>query len=64
MNKEKDTARISLRLPKELFDEIDRLRSARPGNISRNTWIAEAVKEKLERDNTLQLKERGDAHVL
>jgi len=59
MNKEKDTARISLRLPKELFNEIDRLRSDRPGNISRNTWIAEAIKEKLERDNKLQLKEQG-----
>lgn len=59
MSTEKETSRISLRLPKELFNEIDCLRSTRPGNISRNTWIAEAVKEKLEKDNKPQVKELG-----
>ena len=53
---EKDSGRLNLRLPKELFEEIDFLRSERPGNISRNTWIAEAIKEKLERDKNIQLR--------
>ncbi|MDS0773422.1 hypothetical protein [Escherichia coli] len=59
MNKEQDTVRLSLRLPKWLCTEIDQLRSDRPGSISRNTWIAEAIKEKLERDDNVQLKEQG-----
>jgi len=59
MKKEQDTVRLSLRLPKLLCTEIDRLRSSRAGSISRNTWIAEAIKEKLERDQGLQLKEQG-----
>lgn len=57
MNKEKETARISLRLPKEYFNAIDRIRLIRAGNISRNTWIAEAITEKLERELTIQRKE-------
>jgi metal-responsive CopG/Arc/MetJ family transcriptional regulator len=55
MTKESHTTRISLRLPKELFEDIDRLRLTRAGNISRNTWIAEAVKEKLEKDSNLRI---------
>ena len=43
--------RINLRLSPETFDAIDHARSARPGNVSRNTWIAEAIKEKLARDD-------------
>lgn len=43
--------RINLRLSPETFEAIDRVRSARPGNVSRNTWIAEAIKEKLLRDD-------------
>jgi hypothetical protein len=42
--------RINLRLPVGVFDAIDEARLARPGNISRNTWITEAVEEKLQRD--------------
>lgn len=42
--------RQSIRLEKHLWDGIDRVRSERPGNISRNTWITEAVLEKLQRD--------------
>lgn len=59
MKNEQDTGRINLRLPKGLFDEIDYLRNERPGNISRNTWIAEAVREKLERDRKPQLRKVG-----
>ena len=42
--------RINLRLPAETFDAIDASRTARPGNVSRNTWITEAIEEKLERE--------------
>ena len=39
--------RINLRLSAETFEAIDAARGDRPGNISRNTWITEAVEEKL-----------------
>lgn len=55
MNKLCEEGRISLRLAKELFEAIDRLRAVRPGKISRNTWIAEAVIEKLEREKNSQI---------
>jgi predicted HicB family RNase H-like nuclease len=42
--------RINLRLSPLMFDAIDEARSARPGNVSRNTWIAEAIEEKLARE--------------
>ena len=41
--------RINLRLAAETFSAIDASCAARPGNVSRNTWIAEAVQEKLAR---------------
>jgi hypothetical protein len=41
--------RINVRLPAETFEAIDAAR-VRLGNISRNTWITEAVEEKLARD--------------
>ena len=44
--------RINLGLPPETFEAIDAARAVRPGNISRNTWITEAVEEKLARDRT------------
>lgn len=42
--------RINLRLPKTLFNAIDAVRARRAGRVSRNTWIAEAVQEKLARE--------------
>jgi hypothetical protein len=42
--------RINLRLTAETFATIDAACAARPGNVSRNTWIAEAVQEKLARE--------------
>ena len=42
--------RINLRLPAETFEVIDRARAARPGHVSRNTWITEAVEDKLARE--------------
>ena len=45
----RQTDRINLRLPPETFATIDAARRTRPGNVSRNTWITEAIEEKLER---------------
>ena len=42
--------RINLRIPPEMFAKIDALRSQRVGHVSRNTWITEAIQEKLVRD--------------
>ncbi len=39
--------RMNLRLPQATFAAIDRARAAREGYVSRNTWLAEAVQEKL-----------------
>ncbi len=53
--------RINLRLPGETFDAIDASRGARPGNVSRNTWITEAVEEKLARDRAESGQGKGGA---
>jgi len=44
--------RRNLRLPAELCNAVDRVRAARPGTVSFNTWIIEAIQEKLTRDTT------------
>ncbi|WP_230948584.1 ribbon-helix-helix domain-containing protein [Burkholderia vietnamiensis] len=43
------TERITVRLPDNMLAEIDAECSRRIGNVSRNTWILEAVQEKLSR---------------
>ncbi len=48
----------NLRLPAEVFVKIDEQRKALPGKVSRNTWISQAVIEKLERDEKAR---RGDS---
>lgn len=45
-----DLDRINLRLSAETFGAIDAARAVRPGRVSRNTWIAEAIEEKLARE--------------
>lgn len=42
--------RINLRVSAETFALIDAARAGRPGNVSRNTWITEAIAEKLARE--------------
>lgn len=42
--------RMNVRLPQEIFERIDKVRALRPGYVSRNTWIAEAIQEKLEKE--------------
>lgn len=46
----KNRERTSLRLEAELVCMIDQARIKRVGVISRNTWIAEAIQEKLARE--------------
>lgn len=46
----RDLGRFTLRLPDETLAAIDRLCADRPGAVSRNTWITEAIEEKLSRD--------------
>jgi hypothetical protein len=42
--------RSTLRLPPELWAAIDGARDKRPGNVSRNTWVVEAITEKLAKE--------------
>lgn len=44
--------RINLRLSADAFAAIDSARGNRPGNVSRNTWITEAIAEKLARETS------------
>jgi hypothetical protein len=48
--KKDDRARQNIRLRPEMWAAIDALRMQRGGVISRNTWIAEAIFEKLARE--------------
>jgi len=52
--------RINLRLAGETFSAIDAACAARPGNVSRNTWIAEAIEEKLSRENSISTPTDGE----
>ena len=49
-NRPEARPRTNLRLTPELWQSIDGARLKRPGNVSRNTWITEAVQEKLARE--------------
>jgi predicted HicB family RNase H-like nuclease len=52
--------RINLRLAGETFAAIDAACAARPGNVSRNTWIAEAIEEKLARERMAVAADEGE----
>ncbi|NET38816.1 MAG: hypothetical protein F6K19_43685 [Cyanothece sp. SIO1E1] len=41
--------RVQLRVSTAVLDQIDSLVKKRAGNVSRHTWIMEAIEEKLER---------------
>jgi predicted HicB family RNase H-like nuclease len=51
--------RQNLRLDPEVWERIDLQRTRRAGNISRNTWITEAIIEKLLRDQDNQHPRRS-----
>ena len=52
--------RINLRLSAETFDAIDACRAQRSGVVSRNTWITEAVEEKLTREGANAVPQLND----
>lgn len=55
--------RTNLRLDPNVWNAIDVARKKRPGNVSRNSWIAEAVIEKLARDSNRDSEnEQGGGH--
>lgn len=39
--------RVSLRIPAKYLESVDNALTSRLGNVSRNTWIIEAIAEKL-----------------
>jgi predicted HicB family RNase H-like nuclease len=41
---------FNLRVPELLVAKVDALRKRRTGKISRNTWILEAIADKVERE--------------
>lgn len=49
--KSPNRTRQSLRLDPAVWARIDRSRSRRAGKFSRNSWIAEAIIEKLDRES-------------
>jgi hypothetical protein len=42
---------FNLRAPESLVEKVDALRKLRTGKISRNTWILEAIADKIERES-------------
>ena len=42
---------FNLRVPDEVVEKVDALRKARIGQVSRNTWILEAIQDKIERES-------------
>ena len=63
-NSPSEVHRTNLRLENDLWEAIDTARAHRAGNISRNTWITEAVQEKLVNDALplMRRKSGGKAH--
>lgn len=56
-----DRTRQSLRLNPRIWDAIDVVRARRPGNISRNTWITEAILEKVAKEEAKPgISDEGD----
>ena len=45
-----EEVRFTLRAPQFVFGRIDAARRPRIGFVSRNTWILEAITEKLQRE--------------
>lgn len=43
-------AKFTLRIPVYLRDAVDTSAASRPGRMSRNSWIAEAIVEKLKKE--------------
>lgn len=50
MAKENGRTTVTLRLPKDLIARIDELRAEQPMTVPRNTWIAEAVVRRVQKE--------------
>jgi hypothetical protein len=61
---DEDIAALTVRVPRALISVIDKERRARVVRVPRNTWILEAVVEKLDRElqglRTTALRETGN----
>ena len=49
-NQEKERI-FNLRVPESFVEQVDALRKRRTGKISRNTWILEAIADKIARES-------------
>jgi len=49
-NQEKERI-FNLRVPESLVAQVDALRKRRTGKISRNTWILEAIEDRIKRES-------------
>jgi predicted HicB family RNase H-like nuclease len=45
---------FNLRVPEEVVNKVDMLRKQRTGKISRNTWILEAIEDKIVREGFVE----------
>jgi len=62
LKQSENRSRANLRLDANIWEAIDQARNRRAGFISRNTWVMEAVLEKLAREqpnNGLNERTRG-----
>jgi hypothetical protein len=57
---EDDVAALTIRVPRGIVSDIDSDRIARLVKVPRNTWILEALVEKLERERKNGEKENRD----
>ena len=64
MSPKGDDWRGSLRLPREAYEAIVQSCSKRVGVVSVNTWILEAVTEKLETEAEASKKASGSRHEI
>jgi metal-responsive CopG/Arc/MetJ family transcriptional regulator len=60
-NQDGSRQRQSIRLEAGVWVEIDAARAQRSGKIPRNTWIAEAIAEKLARERPQESRQRVGA---
>lgn len=51
MKNSDNEVRFSLRIPSEMLVKVDSARQQRLGVVSRNTWLIEAISEKLQKEN-------------
>lgn len=54
---EEDVAAVTIRVPRAIVNDIDTERIARSVKVPRNTWIFEALVEKLRRERENAQKE-------